>query len=71
MDFPVQGWASLTIVVLLTSGVQLLLLGIVGEYLWRSLDETRKRPPFIVATAVNTNADHAPSWAKPSNPGPN
>jgi dolichol-phosphate mannosyltransferase len=48
-NIPVQGFAALMIVVLLTSGVQLLILGIIGEYLWRNLDATRKRPPFIVA----------------------
>lgn len=29
-------------------GVQLLALGIVGEYVWRALDEARRRPPFLV-----------------------
>ncbi len=45
---PVQGWASLMTVVLVVSGVQLLTLGIFGEYLWRNFEETRKRPPFVV-----------------------
>jgi glycosyltransferase involved in cell wall biosynthesis len=45
---PVEGWASLMIVLLLVSGVQMLMTGILGEYLWRNLDETRKRPPFII-----------------------
>ena len=31
-----------------TSGVQMLMLGILGEYLWRTLDESRGRPPFVV-----------------------
>ncbi|KAF0180301.1 MAG: dolichol-phosphate mannosyltransferase [Nitrospirae bacterium] len=46
---PVEGWASLMVVLLLVSGIQLLMLGVIGEYLWRSFDETRRRPPFIVA----------------------
>ena len=45
---PVQGWASLMTVVLVVSGVQLLTLGIFGEYLWRNFEETRKRPSFVV-----------------------
>jgi dolichol-phosphate mannosyltransferase len=44
----VEGWASLMVVLLLVSGIQLLMLGILGEYLWRSFDESRKRPPFII-----------------------
>jgi len=45
---PVTGWSSLMCVVLLTSGLQMILLGILGEYLWRTYDETRKRPAFII-----------------------
>ena len=45
---PVQGWASLMTIVLVVSGVQLLTLGIFGEYLWRNFEETRKRPSFVV-----------------------
>lgn len=48
-----EGWASLMIVVLITAGVQMLILGIVGEYMWRSLDETRRRPRFIIDKIVH------------------
>jgi dolichol-phosphate mannosyltransferase len=44
----VQGWTALMVVVLLISGVQLVILGIIGEYLWRNFDASRKRPLFIV-----------------------
>lgn len=44
----VTGWSSLMIVLLIVSGIQLLILGILGEYLWRSLEESRKRPLFII-----------------------
>lgn len=52
-NIPVQGFTALMIVVLVTAGVQLLILGILGEYLWRTLDATRTRPPFIVADVVD------------------
>ena len=45
---PVEGWTSLISVVLITSGVQLMMLGVLGEYLWRALDEARARPLYIV-----------------------
>lgn len=45
---PVPGWTALMVIVLLVSGAQLLILGIVGEYLWRNFDATRRRPLFIV-----------------------
>jgi len=46
---PVEGWASLMVVVLLLSGFQMLMLGVIGEYLWRTLDEARLRPAYLVA----------------------
>ena len=34
--------------VLLTSGLIMLMLGILGEYIWRTLDASRNRPPFLI-----------------------
>jgi dolichol-phosphate mannosyltransferase len=45
---PVKGYAPIIIFVALTSGIQMLMLGVLGEYLWRALDETRRRPSFVV-----------------------
>ena len=45
---PIVGWASLMCVVLCASGVIMLMLGILGEYIWRTLDAARTRPPYIV-----------------------
>ena len=50
---PIAGWASLMVVVLAVSGVQLISIGIIGEYLWRNFDETRNRPIFIVENKLN------------------
>ena len=47
-----EGWASLMIVVLIAAGVQMLILGIIGEYMWRGLDETRRRPRFIIEKII-------------------
>jgi glycosyltransferase involved in cell wall biosynthesis len=43
-DRPVEGWASLMIVLLVLGGTQIVMLGILGEYLVRTLRETRRRP---------------------------
>ena len=43
-----QGFATLAIAIFLFSGVQLVALGIIGEYVLRIYDESRKRPLFIV-----------------------
>lgn len=45
---PIVGWSSLMSVVLLSSGLMMLSLGILGEYIWRTLDAARTRPPFII-----------------------
>lgn len=45
---PIAGWPSLMCVVLCSSGLILSMMGILGEYLWRTLDAARNRPPFII-----------------------
>ena len=44
----IKGWAPLMIIILILSGIQMLMLGVIGEYLWRALDQVRNRPPFII-----------------------
>lgn len=44
----VEGWSSLMIVVLFLGGVQLLTVGIIGEYIGRIYDEVRSRPLYMV-----------------------
>ena len=45
---PPEGWASLMVAVLLLSGLQLMLLGIVGEYLGRVFLTANRKPQYIV-----------------------
>lgn len=45
---PIEGWASLMVVILIIGGLQMLMLGVLGEYLWRNLEESRKRPLFLI-----------------------
>lgn len=45
---PVSGWSSMMLIVLLTSSFQMIAIGILGEYLWRVLEASRKRPLYIV-----------------------
>jgi polyisoprenyl-phosphate glycosyltransferase len=44
----VQGWTSVMLAVLVLGGVQLVMIGVLGEYLWRILDEARARPLYII-----------------------
>jgi len=42
-----KGWASLMVVILGLNGAQLLSMGLIGEYLWRTIEEIRRRPHFV------------------------
>ena len=44
----VSGWASLAVMLLFFSGVQLIMLGVIGEYLSRMFEEVKQRPLFVV-----------------------
>jgi dolichol-phosphate mannosyltransferase len=50
---PVQGWPALMCVVLITARLQLLILGVLGEYLWRTYEESRHRPRYIIEERHN------------------
>jgi dolichol-phosphate mannosyltransferase len=50
------GWASLMIVTLFFSGLTMMAIGIVGEYVWRTFDAARRRPLFIVADCTEPAA---------------
>lgn len=47
-DIPYKGWAPIMILILLLFGLVFLMLGIIGEYLWRVLEQSRNRQLFIV-----------------------
>jgi len=59
---PVQGWSSLIVVVLVLGGVQMMMLGILGEYLWRTLEAARQRPTYFLedTSEMSASADAEP-----------
>jgi dolichol-phosphate mannosyltransferase len=42
------GWSSLMIALLVLHGLELLAIGVIGEYLWRALDQVRPRPLYVI-----------------------
>lgn len=55
-DEPIQGWTSLMVALTFFSGVQLLSLGVLGEYLWRTLDAARARKRFLIRDKTGSPA---------------
>ena len=56
-DVDTNGWASTIAVLLLSQGIVMMMLGIIGEYIGRIFDEVRGRPIYIVAEVVNSGQD--------------
>lgn len=54
MGSTIQGWASLAVLILFIGGVQLLFLGIIGEYVGRIYSQSKKRPLYIVEHIYQT-----------------
>lgn len=54
---PVAGWTTLMVVVLVIGGIQMVMIGIIGEYLWRTLDEARGRPRYIIEEFLNIDSE--------------
>lgn len=57
---PVRGYPSLMSVVLFLGGVQLVALGIIGEYLGRMYEETKRRPLYLIGDAIRVAPDGNP-----------
>jgi dolichol-phosphate mannosyltransferase len=51
--YTVPGWASTIITIIFFGGVQLLTIGVVGEYIGNILDEVKNRPEYIIDEKVN------------------
>ena len=60
----VAGWASIFLAVLFMGGVQLICLGILGEYLGRIYGESKRRPLYFVAEKLGWPSDSAKSREK-------
>ncbi len=53
----VEGWTLMFIFNLFSFGVIMLSIGILGEYLWRTFDASRNRPPYIIEDSLNMDKE--------------
>jgi hypothetical protein len=57
----VPGWASTVIPIYLLCGVQMICLGVMGEYIGKIYLETKRRPRFIIETALLEKRAESPA----------
>ena len=58
LGITVQGWATIMVGMLFIGGVQLICLGIIGEYISRIFTETKQRPMYLVEEIFNSESYH-------------
>lgn len=51
----VQGWTTVVVAVFFLGGIQLIVLGMIGEYIGRIYTEAQNRPPYIIRQKINFN----------------
>ncbi len=64
VGFEIRGWASTVVIMLFLGGVQLLTIGIIGEYISRIYDEVKQRPLYIVDALENMDEPPAAGPAR-------
>lgn len=65
-DATVRGWASTMVAILFLGSIQLITIGIIGEYLGRVYDEVKQRPLYIVRESLGF--EQQPAGAQPLHP---
>ncbi len=64
VDLP--GWATLTVSILFLGGVQILSVGVLGEYVARIFEEVKGRPNYIVAEEIEPHTEVLADWENPA-----
>jgi polyisoprenyl-phosphate glycosyltransferase len=54
------GFAAIIIVLLIGQGMIMTMMGVLGEYLWRTFDEVRGRPRYVIEEAIDSSSESEP-----------
>lgn len=57
LGYTVEGWATIMVAILFIGSVQLICLGILGEYLGRIFNEVKPRPMYVLEEHLNSRSD--------------
>lgn len=60
-DTPFTGWAPIMILILIIGGVIMLMLGIIGEYIWRIYDEVKRKPNYVIGAIYGDPVPRPPT----------
>ena len=60
MGNTVPGWASTVVIIFLTCGLQMLSLGVIGEYIGKIYMEAKRRPRYIISEKTYDDANESP-----------
>ena len=60
--FTVPGWASIMILVGIVGGIQLVVVGVIGEYIARIYDEVKRRPLYVVSALHGIDVGERAGW---------
>ena len=60
MGHTIEGWATIMVAMLFLGGVQLICIGIIGEYIGRIFNETKSRPMYVIESIHGSSTGQAP-----------
>ena len=56
---PVKGWSPIMVVTLVMGGFQMIMLGVIGEYLWRTLAQVRRRDSYVIDRVYQAQSENS------------
>ena len=65
-DIAVPGYSATVLLIMFFGGLNSLGLGLIGEYVWRAFENTKGRPPYVIAQQREFNGEKKAAWIESS-----